>query len=185
MSACVDIAAIQVQYEVLGETDDAICEQFQISKSLLEYMVEQKGWKRLPLQETGVVALTDTVLEDVNARLRAIQYLKQKTLNPRYIALEAILLSKLQNSILAIPQDDPLAIAKLKEATGVFTALRAIQPGANAKGGSDESKPSLTVVIQNKVGMVDSGLEAEPVTYTIGRADCVDIDAVGDGKALS
>ena len=134
IDANVDWATVRLQYELYGATLDVLSEQYDIPISVLEYAVDEEGWKQIKvakaarqdwhdvdqLQEVG-----DGLIDDVKARLRIMQTVKESALSPRYIMLETAILSKARDIINNIHPEAPLAGQLLKQVSEVIEKMRA------------------------------------------------------------
>ena len=152
-----DEGLMQIQYEVFGEDTKSLAKQYDTSPTMIDYIAEEKGWRRLPIaksaqewtdQPVGVV--DDDLLAQVRHRMRILQTIKQNTLNPRYIAIESVMLSKLQTVIASIDETEPGAASRLKTAADTFASLRSGQQTPEEQA-ANSAGPKLVVNIMNQV----------------------------------
>jgi hypothetical protein len=128
---------------------------------MIEYAAEQHAWKRLPIATAlnewkeldSLEDLPPDLMDQVKDRMQILFTLKQSSLNPRYIAIEAALLGKAQLVIETISADHPNAAAVLKSMADLFVSLREtatnITSGKDAK--DDGKGRTLTVQIAQNV----------------------------------
>jgi len=168
----IDWDALQVQYEVFHEPVKTLAEENHVDPVLIEYAVEEKGWKRTPI--SGVMhkvkdvgdleEITDDILMAVGDRLAAVNILKAATMNPRYIALETAILAKAREIVMSMMAQGPTAGDQLKKVAEILTSLReySIPSMAKAKG-ANEDDGRVVVQIMNTVDLIQSEPEAKPV----------------------
>ena len=168
----VDWDAVQIQYEVFHESIENIAAENQISRSLVEYAIEDKGWKRTKLngqmqqvKDVGdLEEVTDDVINSMGDRLSAINMLKAATMNPRYIALETAILAKAREIVSSITPGTPTAGDQLKKVSEVLDKLRtAAIPNnmAGQHGNGDDGR--IVVQIMNTVDLIQQEKEPTPV----------------------
>ena len=183
----IDWSLVQLQYEIFGATIEDLAAEYGMTSHILSYAVESRGWKRsetaaltrtlppaersAPGVQTQVVdkaALTESITEN-QTLLRAI---KQSTLSPRYIALEASLLSKCLNLVSNLSDDDPTNATALKLVSDILKSLtdsHHIKAPAN-----DSGSGAINVSIMSQVKTPDGS--ATPVE--VNEAITVSVDGV-------
>jgi hypothetical protein len=182
----IDINLIRIQYEVFGESEQKLAEQYNMTPLMIRYMAEEHGFKRLPVANPTPTDWTqqeakdveDHVLADVNKRLAILNTLKSQTLSPQYISIETAILSKMQSILQNMNIEDPLAASRLKTIAESFLSLR--QGTVPSKEGAAAGEAGTKVVV-NIMGQVPKDYQtAEYTQVRIANAR----DLVGPGTGL-
>jgi hypothetical protein len=158
MKQQIDWGLLKIQYEIFGETTESLADQYNTTPRMIEYAVEEGKWQHKPIakaiqawEEFGSIEeLPPDLLDEVQSRMQILFTLKQSTLNPRYIAIEAAILGKAQQVVRNLNPEDPNAADVLSSMAKVFTALRETA-GITGSNSEDKGK-SITVKILSKVG---------------------------------
>lgn len=156
-----DISMLRVMYEVFCESPQEIAQQLGVSKTIVEYAIEENGFTQTKLaksaQEWKNAELKDTpedMLTDIRRRLKAVHALKQSALDPKYIRIEVALLTKLQGIVENIQENEPGAAGRLRDVAATYASLR--EKSAPAELGQPEQTPGGGLTI-NIMGVVDKG----------------------------
>jgi hypothetical protein len=121
---------IKFQYEILGSSVEDLAAEHEVSATVLEY--NAKSWKRIPLAEqkaldikdlTSLDSITKEVVQHVREQARASSLLKQKFLGPKYIALEAMLLTKANLVLASLDPKEKGAANSIKTISSVLKEL--------------------------------------------------------------
>lgn len=151
----IDTTLLKIQYEIFGESEEALAQQFNLTPKMLKYIVDEKKFRRLPVVKSADEWMngdfkdaTDDVLDKVKQRLKVLQTLKQQTLNPAYVALETAVLTKLTEVVANISVTEPGAASRLQTVASTIAAMR---PEATEKAAEANSQPNFTVNIMGVV----------------------------------
>lgn len=150
---------IRLQYELLDQSVEDLAEENNIPVSRIKYAIEQEKWTRTPIADAvndwstikGLDLLSDEALGDIQNRIHILNLLKTQALNPRYIALEAALLSKATELINTIDSSQPTAPAQLKSLAEIFETLVGKRQATPAPGSAEEpGKGGLRIYVNNR-----------------------------------
>lgn len=155
----VDWGLIRVQFETLGCSVEQLAEEFGISKSMIQYAIEEENWKQLPICSAvqdwrdvdQVQDIGEELISEVQDRMRIMRTVKQSALSPKYIALETAILGKGLEVIRGIHPESPNAASQLKQITDVLQSLTGSK-SAGVNGPTQSEKQSLTVKVMSHVG---------------------------------
>jgi hypothetical protein len=158
MQQQIDWGLVKIQYEIFGESKKSLAEQYGTTTRMIEYAAESGSWRRKQIAQAvqawedidNIKELPPDLLDEVQSRMQILFTLKQSTLNPRYIAIEAAILGKTQQVIQNLNPEDPNAADILAAMAKVFTALR--ETAGITGRNSEEKGKSITVKIMSKVG---------------------------------
>jgi hypothetical protein len=121
---------IKFQYEILGTSLEDLAVEHEVSPTVLKY--NAASWKRIPLAEqklldfkdlSSVESITKEVVQHVRDQARASSLLKQKFLGPKYIALEALLLTKANAVLASLDPKEKGAANSIKTISSVLKEL--------------------------------------------------------------
>ena len=117
MIQVIDWDLLQLQYEVLGETIEAICKEHDLSIGLLNQAIAEKGWK------AKEAIATPNFVDDVEQYTTYISAHRQKLTAPLYTKIEYLILLKSIKVVKAIGEDDIKAPTMLKALAGTLESL--------------------------------------------------------------
>lgn len=154
---------VRVQYELFGEDPTVIAEENDVSLSMVEYAIEDGGWERLPMSSvssdikdlTSLEEVTDDLLDAIKQKMSLHQVVKLSAFNPKYTALEAVILSKATEIAKSLNPDQPGAAQQLKTLTEVISSLQSKNQVALPSAQEDGTGSRLVVQIMNKVSPVE------------------------------
>jgi hypothetical protein len=121
---------IKFQYEVLGESLEDLAAVHEVSPAVLKFNAE--SWKPIPLAQqkalqfpdlSSLEEITKEMAKQVREHARTASLLKQKFLGPKYIALEAMLLTQATTILSNIDPKDPRSANSVKTITSVLKEL--------------------------------------------------------------
>ena len=153
----IDWGLVKLQYEIFGETVQDIATEYDTTPRFIQHAIDNEGWKRLPVADalrdwTNIESVEDIppdMVDQVRDRMNILFTLKQSSLNPRYIAIEAAILGKAQGVIQNLDPDHPNAESVLKAISEVFTSLRDVAGPGGRNAQAEESK-GITVQVMTR-----------------------------------
>lgn len=168
----VDWDAIKVQYEIFHEDVRLLAAENKVNPALIEYAVQERGWKRAPMKGimhevkdlNNLEELTDEILGAAGDRLTTINMLKAVSMNPKYIALETAIITKALAVVESLMVQAPTAGDQLKKIADVLLSLKQNSiPSANVAGKNGKDDGRVIVQIMNTVDLIQSEKEPVPV----------------------
>ena len=123
---------IRFQYEILGESLKDLATEHNVTLPVLKFNAEEEGWKPIPLAQqkalqfpdvSSMETITKEMVKQVKEHTRTASILKQKFLGPKYIALEALLLSKATQVLANLDVSDGRSANSLRTITAVLKDL--------------------------------------------------------------
>lgn len=148
-----NIALMQVQYEVLHESVGTIAQEHSISPEMVEYAIEQHNWVQKDLTNDEQNTAIDVVNSDHQVTLEAMHTLRQGVLDPHYIKIEGALVAKALSIINGIHASEPTAAKRLKEITEILSTLR---PTKAMQAQTAQSDQGVKIMIMSHVGDVNA-----------------------------
>lgn len=121
---------IRFQYEILGSPLEDLAREHEITLPVLRYNADT--WEPIPLAQqkalqfpdvSSLEVITKEMTKQVKNHARAASVLKQRYLGPKYIALEALILSKATMAMTSLDVKDPRAANSIRTITSVMKEL--------------------------------------------------------------
>lgn len=136
---------IKLQYEILGEDVQAIAKKHNISAKMLEYLIEEQKWERLPIAKNlrswkYSENPSDELLAQVKEHSTLINTLRISELGPKIMAVELALVNKVHEFVSTCEKADDLK--KLAE------IIQILSPQAE----SDTVDEGLKIMVVNQFG---------------------------------
>ncbi len=150
-----DWGLIKLQWELFGATAKELSEQYGVNPNIVTYAAEENKWKRLPIAKavqdwtdtTDIKQIDDTLLEEIHTRLKVLHTIRESVLSPKYIAVEASILSKATELLQNLETPD-----QLKAISEVFKHLSDRSGHSISKAQEENQKGGITLKILNHVG---------------------------------
>jgi hypothetical protein len=140
-----DYEILRIQFEMFGQSLEQIAEEQGIPLSRLMYAAEAGGWAQSNLpalpdridEAQDADSLQTQLLEDIEERLNFQHLVKTSSLSPRYVGLEAIILSKALEFTKSLCVDQPQAVEKLQKLAKILNDLKEKNATINRNTGKD------------------------------------------------
>lgn len=166
----IDWGLLQLQYEMFHATADELAEEYGTTPRMIDYYAQERGWVRSPLavvaQDYSKVDPSDkdSISSSIQENTRLLHSLKQSTLNPRYVALEAAILGKCLALVKNLETDNPLTATALKSVSDILKSLKEVQSGKS--GAESQEREGFKLIVMNQIGTKsEDSREAVAIEY--------------------
>lgn len=155
-----DWGLIKLQWELFGATAKDISDLYGVNPNIVTYAAEENGWKRLPIAKAvqewtdteDIKQIDDTLLDEVQTRLKVLHTIRESVLSPKYITVEAAILSKVTDVLQQMDTSDISAAGPLKMIADVFKILSDKNQHSILGDPTEGQKGGITLKILNHVG---------------------------------
>lgn len=164
-----DWKRLRFEYEVLGDSEDAIVKRHGVSALLLQNIVENEGWTRKPIADQ-VNTWTDQDnpaehMVEVADKASLLNTLRAAQLGPEYFRAESAILAKITETVQNLDAKDESAAKVLKAMGDTLVALRPPAPVA----GAEEKDSGIQIVIAQGYGVGQHTPESEAIDVTVPK----------------
>lgn len=167
---------IQFEYEILGKDVQAITKTHNISPQILDYLIKERGWRRLPVADklstwSHAENPSEDLMSQVSEQANLCNVLQASELTPALIGLKRAIIASCEDMLSAC--QEPAALKTLAE------IIKIIEPPVAKEQGADEG---LKIMVVNQFG--EQGTEiAGSMTNANGHTQvAIDVGGKDDGR---
>lgn len=159
----IDWNLLQYLYEVYGASKEDLAAENGTTVRMVNYVAEERGWKRSKLAETARdwkdhEVLDEDILTEVKSKMNAMSLLNQHGLNPKLQSLEVHLINKAIDVTQSIDPDSPIAADAVQKMSVLLEKLKSTNPAIQACLNSNKNSAngeSNTIKIQVITGFTE------------------------------
>ena len=118
-------ALVKSQYELLNHSVEDIARDNNISTTVVEYAIRNKGWQRLNMSDA--LHKLEHSPDEMDGLIDSLALLKEASLLPQYIAVESAMLAKLEQMVNSAPLGLPAGADIIAKCEKVFSSLAGSQ----------------------------------------------------------
>ena len=143
----IDWDLLRFMYETYGASVESLAHENDTTVRMVEYVMEQQGWKRQIVAEdardwTDIKVEDSEMLEVVQEKMNVLSLLKQHALNPKLQALETSLINKAIVVTQALDPNIPSTAESLQKLGNLLEKLKMSNPAIQAHHRKEEQGDS-------------------------------------------